>query len=87
MEPPTGILSSLWRFILFIPYFTGLLLLGVLKGTNFHLIPILFDDGFIAFLPFIVAKVISFKSNFESFIRGFVNIYIPLSIRGFDLVN
>ncbi|KAL0662477.1 hypothetical protein Bca4012_099314 [Brassica carinata] len=35
MEPPTGILSSLWRFILFIPYFTGLLLLGVLKGIVF----------------------------------------------------
>ncbi|KAF2566217.1 hypothetical protein F2Q68_00026967 [Brassica cretica] len=32
MEPPRGILSSLWQFILFIPYFTGLLLLGVLKG-------------------------------------------------------
>ncbi|CAH8386116.1 unnamed protein product [Eruca vesicaria subsp. sativa] len=35
MEPPRGILSSLWRFILFIPYFTGLLLLGVLKGILF----------------------------------------------------
>ncbi|KAF8104328.1 hypothetical protein N665_0174s0014 [Sinapis alba] len=35
MEPPTGILSSLWRFILFIPYFTGLLFLGVLKGIVF----------------------------------------------------
>ncbi|KAJ0230937.1 Transmembrane protein [Hirschfeldia incana] len=35
MEPPRGVLSSLWRFILFIPYFTGLLLLGVLKGIFF----------------------------------------------------
>ncbi|CAA7055206.1 unnamed protein product [Microthlaspi erraticum] len=35
MEPPTGILSSLWQFILFIPYFTGLLLLGVIKGVIF----------------------------------------------------
>ncbi|CAH2080097.1 unnamed protein product [Thlaspi arvense] len=35
MEPPTGILSSLWQFILFIPYFTGLLLLGIIKGIVF----------------------------------------------------
>ncbi|XP_010436002.1 PREDICTED: uncharacterized membrane protein At3g27390-like [Camelina sativa] len=35
MEPPTGILASLWQFILFIPYFTGLLLLGVIKGVVF----------------------------------------------------
>ncbi|EOA16296.1 hypothetical protein CARUB_v10004439mg [Capsella rubella] len=35
MEPPTGILASLWQFILFIPYFTGLLLLGVIKGIVF----------------------------------------------------
>jgi len=36
MEPPTGILASLWQFILFIPYFTGLLLLGVIKGNKFQ---------------------------------------------------
>ncbi|CAH8380392.1 unnamed protein product [Eruca vesicaria subsp. sativa] len=33
MEPPTGVLSSLWRFIIFIPYFTGLLLLSIVKDS------------------------------------------------------
>ncbi|XP_047308672.1 uncharacterized membrane protein At3g27390-like [Impatiens glandulifera] len=32
MEPPRGILSSLWNFICFLPYFIGLLILGFLKG-------------------------------------------------------
>lgn len=44
MEPPTGILASLWQFILFIPYFTGLLLLGVIKGNKFQFILIKVSD-------------------------------------------
>ena len=32
MEPPRGILASLWNFICFLPFFNGLLLLGVIKG-------------------------------------------------------
>ncbi|KAJ7970722.1 Steroid nuclear receptor, ligand-binding [Quillaja saponaria] len=35
MEPPKGILASLWNFICFLPYFTGLLLLGSIKGILF----------------------------------------------------
>ena len=63
MEPPRGILSSLWQFILFIPYFTGLLLLGVLKGINFH--SILIEFVVVGFYCF---SVIQFTiSNFESF--------------------
>lgn len=33
MEPPSGILASLWSFILFLPFFIGLLLLGIIKGV------------------------------------------------------
>lgn len=32
MEPPKGIRSSLFQFLLFLPYFIGLLFLGVIKG-------------------------------------------------------
>lgn len=32
MEPPSGVLLYLWNFICFLPYFIGLLLVGVLKG-------------------------------------------------------
>ncbi|KAF4385831.1 hypothetical protein F8388_010387 [Cannabis sativa] len=32
MEPPKGILASVWNFICFLPYFIGLLLLGGIKG-------------------------------------------------------
>ncbi|KAJ4729360.1 Steroid nuclear receptor, ligand-binding [Melia azedarach] len=35
MEPPTGFLATLWNFICFLPYFIGLLLLGVIKGMIF----------------------------------------------------
>ncbi|KAK3183707.1 hypothetical protein Dsin_030993 [Dipteronia sinensis] len=35
MEPPKGFLPSLWNFICFLPYFTGLLLLGIVKGIIF----------------------------------------------------
>lgn len=35
MEPPKGVLASLWNFICFLPYFIGLLLLGTIKGSNF----------------------------------------------------
>ncbi|XP_021890401.1 uncharacterized membrane protein At3g27390 [Carica papaya] len=35
MEPPKGFLLSLWHFICFLPYFIGLLLLGILKGIIF----------------------------------------------------
>ncbi|KAK6928438.1 hypothetical protein RJ641_007029 [Dillenia turbinata] len=35
MEPPSGFLASLWNFILFLPYFIGLLLLGIIKGIIF----------------------------------------------------
>lgn len=34
MEPPKGFLLSLWHFICFLPYFIGLLLLGILKGKS-----------------------------------------------------
>ncbi|KAJ6965600.1 hypothetical protein NC652_003473 [Populus alba x Populus x berolinensis] len=33
MEPPTEILSSLWNFIKFLPFFFGLLVLGTIKVT------------------------------------------------------
>ncbi|KAK3006964.1 hypothetical protein RJ639_016004, partial [Escallonia herrerae] len=32
MEPPRGVWASLWNFIWFLPYFVGLLILGVIKG-------------------------------------------------------
>lgn len=32
MEPPRGFLASLWNFICFLPYFIGLLILGLIKG-------------------------------------------------------
>lgn len=32
MEPPRGFLASLWSFICFLPYFIGLLILGLIKG-------------------------------------------------------
>lgn len=35
MEPPKGFLASLWSFICFLPYFIGLLLLGIIKGIIF----------------------------------------------------
>ncbi|KAK4783118.1 hypothetical protein SAY86_007492 [Trapa natans] len=35
MEPPRGVLSSVWNFIRFLPYFIGLLLLGTIKGIIF----------------------------------------------------
>ncbi|KAJ0704400.1 putative uncharacterized membrane protein [Helianthus annuus] len=33
MDPPRGFLLHLWNFICFLPYFIGLLLVGVLKGV------------------------------------------------------
>lgn len=35
MEPPTGFWASLWQFLRFLPYFIGLLLLGIIKGIIF----------------------------------------------------
>uniref|UniRef100_A0A5B6Z3C0 Transmembrane protein n=1 Tax=Davidia involucrata TaxID=16924 RepID=A0A5B6Z3C0_DAVIN len=35
MEPPRGVLASLWNFICFLPYFIGLLILGFIKGIIF----------------------------------------------------
>lgn len=35
MEPPRGVLASLWNFIIFLPFFAGLLLLGLIKGVFF----------------------------------------------------
>lgn len=32
MEPPRGFLALLWSFICFLPYFIGLLILGIIKG-------------------------------------------------------
>ncbi|KAM1058517.1 hypothetical protein ACFX2B_023148 [Malus domestica] len=32
MEPPRGVLATLWNFICFLPYFIGLLILGSIKG-------------------------------------------------------
>lgn len=37
MEPPTEILSSLWNFIKFLPFFFGLLVLGTIKGECFQI--------------------------------------------------
>ncbi|KAL7232692.1 hypothetical protein ACSBR2_010659 [Camellia fascicularis] len=37
MEPPRGFLASLWSFICFLPYFIGLLILGIIKGIIFCL--------------------------------------------------
>lgn len=76
MEPPTGILSSLWRFILFIPYFTALLFLGLLKGINFHL-------NFISFEPYLMMGLLPFLFTVYGlrYKSNFVNI-ISWSIRG-----
>lgn len=35
MEPPTGIWASVWSFFKFLPFFCGLLLLGIIKGALF----------------------------------------------------
>ncbi|XP_031405550.1 uncharacterized membrane protein At3g27390-like isoform X1 [Punica granatum] len=35
MEPPRGVLASIWNFVCFLPYFVGLLLLGNIKGILF----------------------------------------------------
>ncbi|MQL78713.1 hypothetical protein Taro_011142 [Colocasia esculenta] len=35
MEPPRGFWVSLWNFICFLPFFVGLLLLGIIKGAIF----------------------------------------------------
>ncbi|XAR51947.1 hypothetical protein NMG60_11006758 [Bertholletia excelsa] len=35
MEPPSGVLSSLWNFLCFLPFFIGLLILGFIKGIIF----------------------------------------------------
>ncbi|GFP94091.1 uncharacterized membrane protein at3g27390 [Phtheirospermum japonicum] len=32
MEPPRGLWASLWNFICFLPFFIGLLILGIIKG-------------------------------------------------------
>ncbi|KAL3640075.1 hypothetical protein CASFOL_015043 [Castilleja foliolosa] len=32
MEPPRGLWASLWNFIRFLPFFIGLLILGIIKG-------------------------------------------------------
>lgn len=39
MEPPRGLLASLWNFIRFLPYFIGLLILGFIKG-QYRFLPI-----------------------------------------------
>lgn len=36
MEPPIGFRASLFQFLLFLPYFIGLLFLGFIKGMNFR---------------------------------------------------
>ncbi|XP_008796032.2 uncharacterized membrane protein At3g27390-like [Phoenix dactylifera] len=33
MEPPKGFWATLWRFLRFLPFFLGLLLLGIIKGA------------------------------------------------------
>ncbi|KAJ3675476.1 hypothetical protein LUZ60_004518 [Juncus effusus] len=33
MEPPRGFWATLWRFLRFLPFFFGLLLLGIIKGA------------------------------------------------------
>lgn len=40
MEPPWGLWDSLWNFIRFLPFFIGLLILGVLKGIT--MFPVIF---------------------------------------------
>ncbi|XP_043726150.1 uncharacterized membrane protein At3g27390-like [Telopea speciosissima] len=40
MEPPRGFLASLWSFLRFLPFFIGLLLLGIIKGVIFF--PLIF---------------------------------------------
>ncbi|KAJ4826270.1 hypothetical protein Tsubulata_018666 [Turnera subulata] len=35
MEPPSGVLASLWNFLRFLPFFIGLLVLGTFKGIIF----------------------------------------------------
>ncbi|XP_041007378.1 uncharacterized membrane protein At3g27390 [Juglans microcarpa x Juglans regia] len=35
MEPPKGVLATVWNFICFLPFFSGLLLLGTVKGIIF----------------------------------------------------
>lgn len=35
MEPPRGVCASLWQFLRFLPFFLGLLLLGIIKGILF----------------------------------------------------
>ena len=34
MEPPSGIRASAWSFFKFLPFFLGLLLLGIIKGEE-----------------------------------------------------
>ncbi|XP_051117951.1 uncharacterized membrane protein At3g27390-like [Andrographis paniculata] len=40
MEPPSGFWASLWHFILFLPFFIGLLILGFIKGII--MLPVIF---------------------------------------------
>uniref|UniRef100_A0A7C9EH49 Uncharacterized protein n=1 Tax=Opuntia streptacantha TaxID=393608 RepID=A0A7C9EH49_OPUST len=35
MEPPSGVYASLWQFFRFLPFFLGLLLLGIIKAILF----------------------------------------------------
>ncbi|XP_058102092.1 uncharacterized membrane protein At3g27390-like isoform X2 [Magnolia sinica] len=35
MEPPSGFWATCWRFLFFLPFFLGLLLLGIIKGVIF----------------------------------------------------
>lgn len=37
MEPPSGFWATLWSFLRFLPFFVGLLLLGIVKGVSFFL--------------------------------------------------
>ena len=36
MEPPKGCIASFVHFLVFLPYFTALLFLGVIKGMTFR---------------------------------------------------
>lgn len=57
MEPPQGVLASIWNFIRFLPYFTGLLLLGTIKGeflSSLVYLLLLFDLRFLVFLVDVV---------------------------------
>jgi hypothetical protein len=56
MEPPKGVLASLWNFICFLPFFSGLLLLGIIKG-QFQFVPC-----FGAFYGFFLLLVYSLSS-------------------------